>query len=336
MDILTFTALFIIGLTAIIKGADWLTDGAAAIAGRFGIPTMVVGLTVVAMGTSAPEFVVSVVSAVQGNADMALGNVIGSNIFNILVIVGITAIVKPVVVERANVRNDVPFTLLANVAVAITAFDSFFDGASHEDIISRTDGLLLLCLFAVFISYTLSIAGNGGNASMAENTCVNGADAGMQSAKPRQAPLWRSLLLVATGLVCLIVGGDWMVNGASGIATIIGISQSVIALTIVSAGTSAPELAASVMAARKGDTAMALGNVVGSCVFNVFFVLGSAAVVHPLGIGGITVFDITTLLVASVVLWLFCKFGKTYYTLTRGEGAILTAMAVAYYVIICI
>lgn len=325
MDTLIYIAQFLVGLAAIVKGADWLTDGAAAIAERFGIPSIVVGLTIVAMGTSAPELVVSVVSAIQGNADIALGNVIGSNTFNILAIVGITAIVRPMEVERTNIRNDVPFALLASVTVAITAFDSFFNGPSAEDIISRTDGLMLLCLFAVFMSYTLSIAGKP---SQQEQT----QDLKPETRNPQS--ITRSLLLIGIGLACLIIGGNWLVDGASGIAIQMGISQSIVALTIVSAGTSAPELAASVMAARKGDTAMALGNVVGSCVFNVFFVLGAAATIHPLGIGGITVFDIATLLVASVALWIFCKFGKTYYTLTRLEGTILTLMAVAYYAVL--
>lgn len=329
MDTLIFIAQFLVGLTAIVKGADWLTDGAASIAKHFGIPSLVVGLTIVAMGSSAPELVVSIVSAMKGNVDIALGNVVGSNIFNTLVIMGVTSIVRPVAVNGGNLRNDVPFAMLAAVAVFITAFDSFFNGpvvnAAHTDttlipnIISRTDGLLLLCMFAIFISYTMSIAKNGNTDSSDDTTVLS---------------LPKSAILIATGLAGLILGGNWLVNGASGIALQLGVSQSVVALTIVSMGTSAPELAASVMAARKGDTAMALGNVVGSNVFNVFFVLGCAATVHPLGIGGITLFDIAALLIASATLWILCKFGKTYYTLTRMEGAVLVAMAVAYYGIV--
>lgn len=329
MDTLIFAAQFLIGLAAIVKGADWLTDGAASVARRYGIPSIVVGLTIVAMGSSAPELVVSVVSAIQGNADIALGNVVGSNIFNTLVIMGITAIVRPVAVDRANVRNDVPFSMLASVALFITAFDSFFNGSITnagntdtmlaQNIISRTDGLMLLCMFTIFMSYTMSIA-------KSSDTDTDDND-GIQSVP-------RSVILIVTGLAGLIIGGNWLVSGASGLALMMGVSQSIIALTIVSMGTSAPELAASVMAARKSDTAMALGNVVGSNVFNVFFVLGCAATIHPLGIGGITLFDIATLLVASATLWLLCKFGKTYYTLTRLEGALLVIMAVAYYGII--
>jgi cation:H+ antiporter len=323
MDILVNIGLFIVGLILIVKGADWLTDGAASVARRFGIPSLVVGLTIVAMGSSAPELVVSVVAAIQGNVDMALGNVVGSNIFNILAIMGITAIVRPINVERGNIRNDVPFAVLSSFVIAVTAFDSFFSVNTTENNISRTDGLLMLCMFAIFISYTLSIA------SPAKTNSEE-----PQDDSSKEASLLSSTLWIIIGLACLILGGNWLVDGASGIASALGVSDSIIALTIVSAGTSAPELAASVMAARKGDTAMALGNVVGSCVFNVFFVLGTASTIRPLGIGGITGFDICTLLTASCILWLFCRFGKTHLTLTRAEGVIMTIMAVAYYTIL--
>ncbi len=323
---------FIIGLVAIVKGADWLTDGAASVACRFGIPTLVVGLTIVAMGSSAPELVVSVVSALQGKVDIALGNVVGSNIFNTLAIMGITAMVCPIAVERGNIRNDVPFTVLASVAVAITALDAFFNGTGSENVISRSDGLLLLCLFAIFMSYTMSIAkGDKGRAEALTTEEAQPAAATEEGVMP----VWKSVIMILAGLAGLVLGGNWFVGGAAGLAAMMGISQSIIALTIVSAGTSAPELAASVMAARKGDTAMALGNVVGSNVFNVFFVLGTAATIHPLGVGGITYFDICALLISSVMLWTLCKFGKTHYTLTRVEGGLLALMAVAYYVVRC-
>ena len=312
---------FVIGLVAIIKGADWLTDGAASIAHHFGIPTIVVGLTIVAVGSSMPEFVVSVVSAFKGNVDMALGNVVGSNIFNILGIVGITALVMPITIDRRNMKYDVPFVVLSSLFIAITAFDSFFDTTNPVvDSISRSDGLLMLCTFAVFMSYTMSIAQK--DQDKATDTPAN---------ERKQSPLWKNILFVLIGLVLLVAGGDGLVEGASGIARWIGISESVIALTIVSAGTSAPELAASVMAAKKGDTAMALGNVVGSVVFNVFFVLGTSAVIFPLGIGGVTATDILVLLGSSVILWILTAFGQKQLIITRTEGAIMVIMAIAYY-----
>lgn len=312
---------FVIGLVAIIKGADWLTDGAASIAHHFGIPTIVVGLTIVAVGSSMPEFVVSVVSAFKGNVDMALGNVVGSNIFNILGIVGITALVMPITIDRRNMKYDVPFVVLSSLFIAITAFDSFFDTTNPVvDSISRSDGLLMLCTFAVFMSYTMSIAQK--DQDKATDTPAN---------EHKESPLWKNILFVLIGLVLLVAGGDGLVEGASGIARWIGISESVIALTIVSAGTSAPELAASVMAAKKGDTAMALGNVVGSVVFNVFFVLGTSAVIFPLGIGGVTATDILVLLGSSVLLWILTAFGQKQLIITRTEGAILVIVAIAYY-----
>ena len=321
MQELLFVLEFAIGLIAIVKGADWLTDGAASIAHHFGIPTIVVGLTIVAVGSSAPEFVVSVVSAIKGNADMALGNVVGSNIFNILGIVGITAMVTPIVIDRRNMMYDVPFIVLSSLFIAITAFDSFFDTTNPvTDSISRSDGLLMLCTFVVFMSYTLSIAQNSKHTK--ENSEVSSG---------KKKPLWKNIMWVIIGLVLLVAGGDGLVEGASGIARWLGVSESVIALTIVSAGTSAPELAASVMAAKKGDTAMALGNVVGSVVFNVFFVLGTSAVIFPLGLGGVTTTDIMVLLASSVILWILTAFGQKTLIITRNEGAILVIMAIAYY-----
>ena len=307
------------GLLAIIKGADWLTDGAASIAERFGIPTLVVGLTIVAIGSSAPEFVVSVLSAIQGNADIALGNIVGSNIFNILGIMGVTALVRPVIVQRSNVLYDVPFAVLSSVAIAATVL--LPDSCGKREL-GRGEGILMLCFFAIFICYTLSIA-----SSMKVT---------QEKKSSKSVALWKSILGVVVGLALLFLGGNWLVDGASGIASSMGISESIIALTIVSIGTSAPEFAASVMAAKKGDTAMALGNVVGSVVFNVFYVLGTAAAIQPLSAKGITTIDIIILLASSILLWIFCAFGKKNYTLTRSEGFVFILLMIAYYVYLII
>lgn len=319
--------MFLIGLFAVVKGADWLTDGGAAIARRYGISTLVIGFTIVAFGSSAPEFVVSIVSAIKGNTDMAIGNVVGSNIFNILAIMGITALVAPVPVSRSNVRYDLPFILLSSAIVILTILDGFFNGDS-VNIISRSEGLIMLCIFAVFMSYTYAIALSDRKAAACCNEAEN--EDAEEDNKPT-IPIWKATMMVVVGLVCLILGGDWLVDGASGIATLMGLSQSIIALTIVSIGTSAPELAASVVAARKGDTAMALGNIVGSVVFNVFFVLGSSAVIFPLSMGNITLIDLGILMTASVMLWWFCKFGKRSYVLTRWEGSAMIILQVLYY-----
>ena len=317
-DTLIFIAQFIIGLVFIVKGADWMTDGAAAIAKRYGISTLVIGMTIIAIGSSAPEFVVSTLAAIKGNTDMAIGNVVGSNIFNILTIMGVTALFVPVAATNGNLRNDVPFAVLSSLAVLFAAYDGIFTpGATSE--ISRQEGLLLLCLFAVFLSYTFAIAKKPAEGEE--------ADAPKQNVV-RSMSLTKSIIWVVGGLALLIFGGDWLVDGASGIATKLGVSQAIIALTIVSAGTSAPELAASVMAARKGDTAMALGNIVGSVVFNVFFVLGTAATIHPLALGNITDGNIVALVGASVLLWIFCR---THKTLVKWEGAFLLILQIVYF-----
>lgn len=350
MEILLFIAKFLIGLVVIVKGADWMTDGASAIAKRFGISTLVIGMTIVAIGSSAPEFVVSALAAIKGNTDMAIGNVVGSNIFNILAIMGATSLVAPVAASKGNIRNDVPFAALSSLVVLFAAFDSFLTKDAVNEI-SRSEGLLMLCMFAIFISYTMAIAkkenGNGNdnhndnintnnnlkeNKNENENTTdiINDND---KEKTLQQTSIFKSILLVIVGLAFLIMGGDGLVDGASGIASYMGVSQSIIALTIVSIGTSAPELAASMMAAKKGDTAMALGNVVGSVVFNVFFVLGTAATIHPLALGNISIFDISTLLVASALLWIFCK---SHSALVKWEGVVLLLVQIAYYVILVI
>lgn len=334
MEILLFIAKFLIGLVVIVKGADWMTDGASAIAKRFGISTLVIGMTIVAIGSSAPEFVVSALAAIKGNTDMAIGNVVGSNIFNILAIMGATSLVAPVAASKGNIRNDVPFAALSSLVVLFAAFDSFLTKDAVDEI-SRSEGLLMLCMFAIFISYTMAIAkkenGNG-NENENENTTdiINDND---KEKTLQQTSIFKSIILVIVGLAFLIMGGDGLVDGASGIASYMGVSQSIIALTIVSIGTSAPELAASMMAAKKGDTAMALGNVVGSVVFNVFFVLGTAATIHPLALGNISIFDISTLLIASALLWIFCK---SHSALVKWEGVVLLLVQIAYYVILVI
>ncbi len=310
MQLALYIALFLAGLVIIIKGADWLTDGAADIAHRLGVPTIVVGLTVVAMGSSMPEFVVSFLSALNGQTGMAVGNVVGSNIFNILGILGITALVRPIVVSRGSIRNDVPFAVLAAVVGLIAVWNG---------VVEQTDGLMMLCIFAVFMSYTLAIGGE------------EKAEESAEEPKP-QGSVWKTVGITLLGLAGLLLGGEMLVEGGANAARLVGIPESLVALTFISIGTSSPELAASIIAARKGDHGIALGNVVGSCVFNMFFVLGSAAAVCPLDQGGVTMVDFGVLVFASVLLWLFCRFGdKKNYRLNRAEGAVFILVAVAYY-----
>ena len=316
MEIALLIGKFVVGLLLIMKGADWLTDGASSIARKFNISTLVIGLTIVAFGTSAPELVVSSMASISGETDIAIGNVVGSNIFNVLAIMGITALIAPVPVKGNNIKYEVPLAILASVAVFVMASDALFNGGG-ANVITRGEGIILLCFFLIFLAYTFAIARNG-------------VDAEGQS-EVKQMPMWKSILLFLVGLGCLVFGGDTMVDGASGIAEFLGVSQSIIALTIVSAGTSFPELVTSIVAARKGDTDMAMGNVVGSNIFNIFLILGTAATISPLSGGSITMVDYGLLLFSIVALWLACKFGKTYHKITRTEGAMLVLCCIAYY-----
>lgn len=309
MDLL----LLIGGLILILAGANGLTDGAASIAKRFHIPSIVIGLTIVAFGTSAPELTVSVSSALKGSAEIAIGNVVGSNIFNTLMIVGCTALVAPIVVTGNTLKKEIPLCILSSIVLLICANDVFLDGASRN-ILSTTDGLLLLCFFVIFLGYTFAIATHPNNAPQEEI---------------HQLPMWRSVLYIIGGLAGLIFGGQWFVEGASNIARSMGVSESVIGLTLVAGGTSLPELATSVVAALKKNPEIAIGNVIGSNLFNIFFVLGCSATITPLGLNGITNFDLLVLLGSGILLWLLgCFFGRR--TITRIEGSILILCYIAY------
>lgn len=308
------------GLALILTGANALTDGASALAKRWGVSDLVIGLTVVAFGTSAPELVISVVSSIEGNAGIAVGNVVGSNIFNIFMIIGIVALFHPVKVEKSLLANDIPLVLLSSV-VLLTIGSSALLGVAGAPEISRVDAILLLLFFLVFLHYTFSQARKK---SVAPDTTEQ--DAGAQI-KPMN--IWKALLWTVGGLAMLIFGGDWFVDGASGLAKSFGVSDDIIGLTIVAMGTSLPELATSIAAARKGNTGIALGNVIGSCIFNVFMVLGLAALVRPLPFGEIGAFDLLTMTLASFLFWLFGYFYGNR-TINRVEGALLVACYVAY------
>lgn len=306
------------GLVLILAGANYLTDGSVALARRFKVSDLVIGLTVVAFGTSAPEFIISLISALEGNADLAVGNIVGSNIFNILMITGCTAMVMPIKIDRPTLSTEMPLVVLSSLALFFCSQDMLLDGTA-QNVISRTDGLLLLCFFIIFMRYTFSIARSG-----EENV-----PASEPKTQRKETALWLSLIFVIGGLAALVFGGDIFVKGASGIAKAWGVPDSVIALTLVAAGTSLPELATSVVAAIKKNPGIAIGNVVGSSLFNVFFVIGCTATVRPLNAGGITIVDFYVLIGASIMLWLFGKvIGKR--TITRGEGVVMLLSFVAY------
>ncbi|MBR2250105.1 MAG: calcium/sodium antiporter [Prevotella sp.] len=309
----------VIGVALVLWGADRLTDGAVGIATRLNIPQIVIGLTIVAMGTSMPEFCVSLVSALKGTADLAVGNVVGSNVFNALLIVGVTALVAPMTILRQTVRKDIPFALVASMLLVLMCLDGT---------LSRIDALVLLALFGFFMYVTLQA---GLSAKKADKQAASDEPTQPTSDEPAeaQAPMsWlRASLFIIIGLGCLIGGSNLFVGGATAVATELGISDAVVGLTVVAMGTSLPELATSVVAARKGNSGIAIGNALGSNVFNILLILGLTGAITPLTLQGITTLDLTMLVVSMMLLWLF---SFTKLTIERWEGALLTTIFVAY------
>ena len=295
--------LIIIGVALVLKGADFLTEGASALARRMHVPEIVIGLTIVAAGTSAPELFVSVVSALNGTPDLAVGNVVGSNTMNCMLIVGCAAMVAPMTISRSTVRKDIPFAVMASILLTCIALDNY---------LGRVDGIILLLGFVVFMAYTLLQAKNGQAEPQTE---------------VRQLNPWLSLLFLVIGLAMLVAGSNVFVGSASSVAAALGVSEGVIGLTVVAGGTSLPELATSVVAARKGQSAIAIGNVIGSNVFNILLILGMTAVISPLQIEGITTIDMAVMLISVILVWLF---SFTRFTVERWEGALLVGGYLAY------
>lgn len=306
--------LFLIGgLVLILLGANGLTDGVSSVAKKWGVSDLVIGLTIVAFGTSSPELVISLVSAIEGSAELAIGNVVGSNIFNILMIIGCVALVMPIKVEKSIMSKEIPLVILSAFALLFCANDIILNG-EEANVISRIEGLLLILFFAIFMRYTFSIAKNGGEDATEEVKTMSGIKAS---------------LFIVGGLAGLIFGGQLFVDGASGIAKSMGVSESIIGLTIVAAGTSLPELATSIVAALKKNPGIAIGNVIGSNIFNTFLVLGFASTITPLPMGGINNIDILTMVGASILFFITGWLYKER-TITRIEGAIMVACYITY------
>lgn len=295
--------LIVIGVAMVLYGADRLTEGASALARKMNVPEIIIGLTIVAAGTSAPELFVSMASALKGTPDLAVGNVVGSNTMNCMLIVGCAAMVAPMTISRSTVKKDIPFSVGASVLLMLSALNSF---------LGRWDGIILLIGFSAFMAYTLLQAKKG--------------EAEAQTEVKQQNP-WLSALWVVTGLTMLVVGSNLFVDSASSVATLLGVSEGVIGLTVVAGGTSLPELATSVVAARKGQSAIAIGNVIGSNVFNILLILGLTATISPLAITGITTIDMAVMLLSVALVWLF---SFTRFTVERWEGALLVGGYLVY------
>lgn len=344
--------LLVLGVIIVLKGADWLTDGAVNIATRFGVSQMVIGLTIVAMGTSMPEFCVSMVSALKGTPDLAVGNVVGSNTLNTLLIVGCSALVAPIMVKRSSVKRDIPFAVVASLLMLLFCLD----GA-----IGRVDAAVLFAGFCLFMFVTLKYAktteehaatvatsGEAMATAAAASTSVSEAptsqtsapEASVSQTSAPEAPtsqssaseasvasMLKAVVMLAVGLLCLIAGSNMFVDNASFVASSLGMSDAVIGLTIVAGGTSLPELATSMVSAKKGNSDIAIGNVIGSNVFNILMIIGITGLVKPMHIAGITTLDLIMMLASMLLMWFFCR---TTYKVKRWEGAVLTIVYLAY------
>jgi cation:H+ antiporter len=306
--------LLIVGFILLIKGADFLVAGASSIARRFNVSDLVIGLTVVAFGTSSPELFVNIISSIKGNTDIAIGNVLGSNIANIFLILGVSSIIYPLTVGIGTVWKEIPLSLLAAILLGILANDQLIDKATTSSL-TRIDGLVFLSFFIIFLYYSVSIA------KKVE---------GMEDHVPaKQYGLAKSLLYVLSGLIGLTLGGQWIVDSAVKLALKFGMSQSLAGLTIVAVGTSLPELATSAVAARKKNVEIAVGNVVGSNIFNIFFVLGISSLVKPLPFQARSNIDIGVVILASILLFAY-MFTAKKRSLDRWEGVIFVLMYTAY------
>ncbi len=307
--------LLILGFALLIKGADFLVIGATSIAKIFKISDLIVGLTIVAFGTSMPELVVNIFASVQGNSEIAIGNIVGSNIFNILVILGISSLLYPLFVTKNTVWIEIPLTLLAALILGLLANDYLITKSEFRGL-TRIDGLILLFIFACFLYYVFLIA----------RKKEKDPDTTSES---KQFTLTKSIIIVAIGFVGLFIGAKLVVDNATALAVKLGVSQSLIALTIVAAGTSLPELATSAVAAYKKNSDIAIGNIVGSNIFNIFFILGISASLKPIALSPKSNIDIGVAVLSSLILFIVMFSGKKHI-IDRWEGAIFLIMYVAY------
>jgi len=312
--------LLVVGFALLIKGADYLVEGASSLAKRYKISDLAIGLTIVAFGTSAPELIVNIFSSIQGNSEIAIGNIIGSNICNIFLILGISAVIFPLTVSKGTTFKEIPFSLLAAVLVFFVANDALIDGQNFS-MMTRIDGLMLLSLFIIYMYYIFGIAKKGDTPDVAGELKIR--------------PVWISIVMVAGGLAALTIGGKWVVDSAVDIATALGVSQSLIGLTIVAIGTSLPELATSAVAAYRKKCDIAVGNIVGSNIFNVFWILGLSSVINPIPFQQHSNSDIFMAVFASLMLFLFMFIG-TKHRLDRWQGVMFILIYVAYVVYLVI
>src|SRR3989339_621788 len=306
---------FIVGFFLLIKGADLLVDGSASIAKKLKISSIVIGLTIVAFGTSTPEFIVNIFASIQGNSEIAIGNILGSNIANILLILGISAIIYPITAKKNTILKEIPLSLLAAVVLGLMANDMIIDGAGFSSI-TRIDGFILISFFIIFLYYTFGITKSDKDIVEVEEEI-------------KVFSYSKAIIFIILGLAGLVIGGKWIVDGAVKIAEFFNISQSLIGLTFVAIGTSLPELATSAMAAYKKQSDIAIGNVVGSNIFNIFWILGASAIIRPLPFNASSNGDMAMTIFASIVLFVVMFIGKKR-VIERWQGVFMVTAYVGY------
>lgn len=311
--------LLVVGFALLIKGADWFVDGASKIAKILRISPLLIGLTIVAFGTSSPEATVSILAALDGSAEVSLGNVIGSNIFNITLVVGLTALINPLKVESETIRKEIPFTLLGSTVLLILISDVVLQGLT-ENLITRSDGLIFLLFFSIFMYYIFEVARNSRDKLEVQD-------------ESEKAKWGKNSIRTVIGLGAIIFGGELVVRNSTEIAVSLGMSETLVGLTIIAIGTSLPELVTSIMAAIKKQSEIALGNIVGSNIFNIFFVLGTSSLITPLPVNGKVFVDIALMLILTVILLIF---SRTNYRIGKKEGSFLAIAYVLYLVFIII
>ncbi|HSQ88242.1 calcium/sodium antiporter [Romboutsia sp.] len=311
--------LLIIGFLLLIKGADMFVVGSSSIARIFKVPTLIIGLTIVAFGTSAPESAVSITAALKGSNDMAIANVVGSNIFNLLAVVGIAAMINPIKVQKSTIIKEFPFATLAVVVLMILAHDTKFQGY-NENLLTRADGLMLLALFGIFMYYLIEMA------------ITSKEEMNIEQAK-EDISMGKSILMSILGIIGIFIGGQMVVNSASNIAIAWGMSENLIGLTIVAIGTSLPEFVTSVIAARKGESDIAIGNVVGSNLFNILFVLGLSSTISNIQVHPIVFIDMLVMIIVTVLTYIFAATKKN---VNKVEGLFLVLIYIVYMVFVII
>lgn len=316
-----FIVNVLLGLVLLSVGASWLTNGASAIAKRLKVSEFLIGVTIVAVGTSMPEFVVSVQSAIAGQADVSIGNVVGSNTFNIYAILGLTALIAPLSLTSRSERRDIPICLGVSLLLCLLALDGTLWG-KEANVLSRTDGIILLLLYGVFLWYSIR---NGRK----ESPTTDSAPQPQTSTTEKPSPMWLAIVMVGAGFGGLIWGSDMFLEGAIELARLVGLSEAVIGIVLVAAGTSMPELFASIVPAIKGKSEIALGNILGSNIANILFILGTSATITPLRLGGITSFDLGVMVSAAFMV-LISAFVIGRRKIVRLEGVLFIAIYVCY------